>query len=61
MEGNMVKKTRQEIEQKLEAVADEMLNASVVRDEAAYYASFEEQGELRHMLEEFRSDASEDD
>jgi hypothetical protein len=50
------------MEQKLQAVEEQMLNASLVRDEAAYYASYEERGELRHVLDEFKSpEASEDD
>ena len=41
------------MEQRLQAVEEQMLNASLVRDEAAYYASYEERGELRHLLEGF--------
>jgi hypothetical protein len=42
-------------------VADELLNATLVRDEATYYAAYEEREELRHMLEEFNSGTSKDD
>jgi hypothetical protein len=52
--------TKQEIEQRLQTAEEQMLNASLARDEAAYYASYEERGELRNLLEEFESDASED-
>jgi hypothetical protein len=53
--------TRERIEQKLQVLEDEMLNASLVRDEATYYEAYEERGALRNMLEEFESDASQDD
>jgi hypothetical protein len=53
--------TKQEIEQRLQTAEEQMLNASFTRDEATYYEAYEERGELRHMLKEFKSHASEDD
>jgi hypothetical protein len=55
------KLTREQIEQRLQTAEEQMLNASFDREEAAYYEAYEERGELRHMLKEFQSDASEND
>jgi hypothetical protein len=55
------KLTREQIEQRLQTAEEQMLNASFTRDEATYYEAYEERGELRHMLKEFKSHASEDD
>lgn len=44
-----------EIEERLQQVSNELLNAAFARDERSYYELYEQRGELRQALKELNS------
>jgi hypothetical protein len=52
----MVKKTRQQIEQELEAVGNQMIHEEFLNNFEAYYELLEDRVNLQQKLKEFRVD-----
>ena len=56
----MAKKTRQQIEQELEAVGNQMIHAEFVNNFEAYYELLEDRVNLQEKLKELRARAPDD-
>jgi hypothetical protein len=54
----MVKKTRQQIEQELEAVANQMIHEEFMNNFEAYYELLEDRVNLQERLKELRARAA---